>query len=175
MWSILPTTEEGSELKFFPSSCELLITPCWNFVQPLQTYSVCVISFMNMLQRLTFLLLSYMWFLSCIIHVLSFLYHNFLSFLYHACGFFLASYMWFFSCIIIFFLSGLIHILSFLYHSCASFFLLYIFVLYHIIGRNCYKFLYCIIFVSYHIIGRNCYKFLYLLYHCIVSFLYCII
>lgn len=89
-------------------------------------YTVCLLSFMKMLQQLPFLLLSYTWFLSCIKHVLSFLYYttdfflvsymlflsciiHVLSFLYHKWGFFLVSYIWFLSCIK--------HVLSFLYSA----------------------------------------------------------
>lgn len=97
-------------------------------------YTVCLLSFMKMLQRLPFLLLSYTWFLSCIIQLISFLYHTFGFFLvsnmcflsyivlyyivlfslYHTCAFLLVSYMYF-HCFTI-------HPLFFFYYTCALFF-----------------------------------------------------
>lgn len=104
-------------------------------------YTVCLLSFMKMLQRLPFLLLSCTWFLSCIIQLISFLYHicsfflvsymcflsyiiNEVSFLYHTFGFFLVSNMCFLSYIVLYYT-----VLFSLYHTCA--FLLVSYMYFH--------------------------------------------
>ena len=94
-----------------------------------------------------------MWFLSCIIHVIFFLYHNFLSFWSYTYSFFLVSFMCF--------LFSIVHfcIVSYNWEK-----LLQIFVLYHfcIVSYNWEKLLQ--IFVLYH------YCIIVLYHFCIVSY-----